>query len=130
MKAWEHQDRLRTHEALGAWLTQTVVHEALGVHRRRQTDNRVLERQAQNTAAWHTEPLDGEERRAKVLVGVAELPDAVRSVIVLRLLEGMSGNQTAELLQCSAAEVSRRLHQGMEMLRGKLSERPVTTGDL
>ena len=40
LKAWEHQDSLRSAGALRAWLTQTVIHESLAVYRRRRTEGR------------------------------------------------------------------------------------------
>ena len=48
---------------------------------------------------------------------IAELPEQTQLVIVLRLVEGMSGNEVKSLLGCSASEVSRRLHNGMDHLR-------------
>ena len=38
-------------------------------------------------------------------------------------MEGLAGNDVKELLGCSAAEVSRQLHRGLEQLRGLMVER-------
>ena len=129
LKAWEHQDELRSRDALRAWLTQTVIRECLSVCRRRRTEGRALERRSQAAPAWETEDTGRGEQREKVLAGVAELAEPVRTVVVLRLLEGMSGNQVKEILQCSATDVSRRLHEGMEILRQKLRSFQETAGE-
>jgi RNA polymerase sigma-70 factor (ECF subfamily) len=129
MKAWEYQDRFRAYEALGSWLTQTVVNESLALHRRKKTESRALEHHSQDHATWDEPAADNQEQREMVLLEVARLAEPVRLIVVLRLLEGMSGNQVAELLECTAVEVSRRLHQGMEILRGKLTQRHANTGD-
>src|SRR6202034_1621727 len=85
LKAWQHQDKLRTREALRAWLTQTVIRECLSVCRRRRTEGRFLERAGRATPAWKMdEPARGEQRE-KVLASVAELSEPVRTVVVLRL---------------------------------------------
>jgi DNA-directed RNA polymerase specialized sigma24 family protein len=56
-----------------------------------------------------------------VEAALRELPDLTRAVVVLRIMQGMSGNEVKGLLGCSAAEVSRRLYSGMEQLRTLLS---------
>ena len=57
------------------------------------------------------------ELRESVLAGLAQVDERVRTVVVMRMMEGLSGNEVAEILGCSAAEVSRRLHEGMDRLR-------------
>ena len=79
---------------------------------------------------WAADDLDSGEQREKVLASIAELPEPVRTVVVLRLLEGLPGNQVKELLECSAVDVSRQLHQGMDMLREKMRAWQVTAGDV
>jgi len=56
------------------------------------------------------------------VAALATLPEALREVLVLRMMQGISGNEVAELLGISAAEVSRRLHAGMQRLREFLGE--------
>jgi RNA polymerase sigma-70 factor (ECF subfamily) len=129
LKAWERQDSLRSPEALRAWVAQTVVNESLGMYRRRRTENRVLHLHARETTIEaHDNPGAGEQRE-KVLASVAELPEPVRTVVVLRFLDGMSGNQVKDLLQTSAVDVSRQLHHGMELLRQKLKPWHTTAGE-
>ena len=48
------------------------------------------------------------------------LPEPTRLVVVLRTMDGLSGNEVSELLDYSPSEVSRRFHEGLERLRGLL----------
>ena len=130
MKVWEHQEQLRSRDALRAWLTQTVIRECLSVCRRRRTEGRALERQSRVEPAWEKDDSGRGEHREKVLASVAELDEPVRTVVILRLLEGMSGSEVKEVMQCSAAKVSRQLHEGMEILRRKLRDYQETAGEI
>lgn len=51
-----------------------------------------------------------------------QLPEPSRLVVTLRIMEEMSGRQVQDLVGCSAAEVSRRLHSGMDELRKLLAD--------
>jgi RNA polymerase sigma factor (sigma-70 family) len=128
LKAWEHQHELRSHEAIRAWLTQTVIRECLAVRRRKKVENRYVESQFQPKVPKEMDETTRLEQREMVLAGVSELSEPMRTIVVLRLLEGMSGNQVKEIMQCSAVDVSRRLHEGMEVLRKKLRNLQETVG--
>ena len=62
------------------------------------------------------------DMREAVVQAMDRLPETARTVVALRLMQGMSGNEVKDLLGCSASEVSRQLHAGMEQLRGLLAE--------
>jgi RNA polymerase sigma-70 factor (ECF subfamily) len=128
LKAWERRDgRIKAPLQLKQWLVRSVVNGALEVLRRRKTEQRVLRLHPAadgDDDKGPSPPGDGPERveTADLLLrAVADLPEMTRSVIVLRILEGMSGNDAKDLLGCSAAEVSRQLHRGLEILRAALS---------
>ena len=55
-----------------------------------------------------------------VLEVVRKLPDAYRETLLMRLVEGMSGNEIAERSGLTPASVRVNLHRGMKMLREKL----------
>ena len=56
------------------------------------------------------------------MLAMDRLPETARMVVALRVMHGLSGNEVKDLLGCSAGEVSRQLHRGMEQLRGLLAE--------
>jgi RNA polymerase sigma-70 factor, ECF subfamily len=62
------------------------------------------------------------EVRAELERAMAELPDTLRTVFVLRELEGLSTQACAETLGLSADVVKQRLHRARLWLRERLSE--------
>lgn len=54
-------------------------------------------------------------------VAVNELPEVLRSVIVLHYSGGLSLRETAEVLGLSTGTVKSRLNSGLEQLRRRLS---------
>jgi RNA polymerase sigma-70 factor (ECF subfamily) len=58
---------------------------------------------------------------AKVLATIRKLPEAYRESLILRLVEGMSGNEIATAIGMSPESVRVNLHRGMKKLREALS---------
>src|SRR6185503_15241391 len=56
-----------------------------------------------------------------ILDAIRKLPEAYRDTLMLRLVEGMSGNEIAERTGLTPASVRVNLHRGMKLLREKLS---------
>ena len=64
------------------------------------------------------DPIDTET--FAVLEIVKTLPEAYRDTLLMRLVEGMSGNEIAERSGLTPASVRVNLHRGMKLLREKL----------
>ncbi len=62
-----------------------------------------------------------EETRAELERAIGELPETLRAVFVLRELEGLSTQMSAEALQVSPEVVKQRLHRARLWLRERLS---------
>lgn len=60
------------------------------------------------------------ELRERVQQAVAELPDSLRPVLIMRDVEGLSTEETARRLGLTVPAVKARLHRAREMLRQKL----------
>ena len=60
--------------------------------------------------------------QAEVQRAVDALPDLQRSVVILRVFEGMSTKETAEAIERSEGTVKASLHRGLQTLRGKLRD--------
>ena len=116
LRAWEHRGRIRDCTALRSWLARVVLNESFCLLRRSRTEQRVLKDLA-HAAAVPPGPAALAERRDLALVALAQLPEPIRDVVALRLIQGMSGNQVSELLGTSPWDVSRRLHEGLDRLR-------------
>jgi len=124
LRAWEERERIQSGPTLKSWLARTVVNNSLQLVRRGKVERRVLGHQAYVRPDEEGPPGTREEDREAVLAALNRLPEPTRLVVALRVLEGMAGNDVKELLGCSAAEVSRQLHRGLEQLRGMLTDAP------
>jgi RNA polymerase sigma-70 factor (ECF subfamily) len=116
--------------ALSTWLTRIVVNEALGRRRAEQRRRRRFEQEGVAVLDEYREALmrgsDAERPDAAVAreqirklleKAVAELPEAFRTVFVLREVEGMSNEDTAEVLDLPVATVKTRLFRGRRRLQ-------------
>lgn len=103
---------------LGAWLrrvtARTVVQRARTRRRAEARDGRYAADRPGSTAA-HEGAITAED-------ALARLPMALRSVVVLRELEGMSHGEIAKALGISATASRLRLWRGLEKLRHLLGE--------
>lgn len=121
LKAWEFRHHINSGQALRGWLLRVVTNESLQILRRKRAEERVPAHIGRPEAA-----VSVSERqvalRESVLLALADLPETTRTVVVLRVMGGRSGNEVKAMLGCSAAEVSRRLHEGLEMLKGSMSD--------
>ncbi|MCB0025077.1 MAG: sigma-70 family RNA polymerase sigma factor [Caldilinea sp.] len=62
------------------------------------------------------------EARSELEQAIADLPETLRAVFVLRELEGLSTEETAHVLAVSVANVKVRLHRARLWLRERLSD--------
>ena len=121
LKAWEHRQEIRAHDALRAWLVRSVVNGGLATARRRKSEARALRfRPEEDDNDGGLQAIERRELRGALLTALDDLPERTRVVVVLRIMEGMSGNEVKELLGYSAAEISRQLHGGLQTLRKAL----------
>jgi RNA polymerase sigma-70 factor, ECF subfamily len=120
--------------SLSTWLTRIVINEALG---RRRTEERrrkhldeegvaVLEAYRENLMRGSEVELPDaaiarEQIRKLLEQAVARLPDAFRTVFVLREIEGLSGEETAEVLGLAPATVKTRLFRARRRLQQMLA---------
>jgi RNA polymerase sigma-70 factor (ECF subfamily) len=121
LKALQMQSDIRDPRALTAWLARVVVNESLTLRRRMQAErrSRLAKADRLDSAATGPRAEDGELREA-VYAALADLPQPTQAIVVLRLMHGMSGNEVARLLGTHTSDVSRRLHAGLDQLRGSL----------
>jgi RNA polymerase sigma-70 factor (ECF subfamily) len=134
VNAYVHLDQFGKRARFSTWLTKIAVYEALGRLRRRQRFPTVTleldEGHPMDDSSRLAAPSPDPERQAltaelRVLLesSVDGLPDAYRSVFVMREIEGLSTADTAECLDISEETVKTRLHRARGMLREALYER-------
>lgn len=132
LNAYQHLHQFAGDAQFSTWLTRIAVNEALGRLRKR---TRALDQGTEHVdislvesdtpdpeqQASHSELRDVMERE------VAALPDAFRTVVVMRDVEGLSTSETAECLGISEDLVKQRLHRARAMLRENLYQRAGVT---
>jgi RNA polymerase sigma-70 factor, ECF subfamily len=84
-------------------------------------DDSVLPREIVDWGITPEEALLSGEVRAQMDAAVDALPELLRAVFVLRDIEGLSVQETAEVLSISVPNVKTRLHRARLLLREKLS---------
>lgn len=110
--ALERIPALREPSAFGAWIAQIARHRAIDAHRGRRRTEELDERAGK--------PDVDRAEAERVLRAIQSLPEAYREPLVLRLVEGMSGQEIAEQTGLSEGSVRVNLHRGMSLLRERL----------
>jgi RNA polymerase sigma-70 factor (ECF subfamily) len=135
LNAFAAMDRFEGRSSLSTWLTRIVVNEALGrmrAQRRRREQlesegvallDHYRERLADSAAAERAPDatVAREQLRSLIERAVADLPDGFRSVFVLREIEGLTVEETADALEIPPATVKTRLHRARARLQQALA---------
>jgi RNA polymerase sigma-70 factor (ECF subfamily) len=127
VRAFAHLDAFRGHSSLATWLSRIVINEALGrLRKRRRT---VAKNPQAEIIQFPLNPSDDPERtmaQRQILDLVDRatdsLPDVYRSVFVARVIEGLSIEETAELLGVRPETVKTRLHRARALVRKALDD--------
>jgi RNA polymerase sigma-70 factor (ECF subfamily) len=119
---------------LGTWLHRIVVNAALSRLRTRQRRPEISiedwlphfgegEHQINPPTPWNANSvviLQQQEMREVVQGCISRLPESYRIVLLLRDIEGLSTEETAQLLETTIAVVKTRLHRARQALRSLL----------
>jgi RNA polymerase sigma-70 factor, ECF subfamily len=134
LKAFQHLGEFQEHSKFSTWLFRITVNQALMKLRKRRTTKDVsLDEDFQagedtlprEVADWAPNPEDlyqASELRDILIKTLEELQPILRTVFVLRDIEELSVDQTAEVLALSPAAVKARLWRARLQLRELLSE--------
>jgi len=133
MKAFNAIKTFAGSSSLSTWLTRIVVNEALDRRRRAQKRSRMLNQESVLVLEEYREKLMAgshshspekilmRRQIAKLLeAAIARLPDTFRPVFVLREIEGLSVEDTAEALQIPEETVKTRLFRARRRLQKEL----------
>lgn len=105
---------LRDPALFGPWLASIARNRATDFHRRKRESAEVAEIPIAPTP--RAEALEA-------LAAVRSLPETYREVLILRLVEGMSGPEIAARTGLTAGSVRVNLHRGMKLLKEKIGGR-------
>ncbi len=141
LKAYSHLDDFQGNSKFYTWLVRIAVNEALMKLRKRRSDKTVPlddpidtgeDVVAREIAVWDENPEDSYSREelGKILdEAVQSLKPAYRTVFILRDIEEMSIEETAEALNLSISAVKSRLLRARLQLREKLTRQFKRKGD-
>ena len=132
VRAFSNLESFRGEARLSTWLARIVINEALAClrGRRRATDIDLLAERPALSAEVIPFPFDLDpettmakrEIRALLERAIDELPEAFRGVVVARLVEGMSVEETAELFGILPQTVKTRLHRARALLKREMEK--------
>jgi RNA polymerase sigma-70 factor, ECF subfamily len=143
LRAWRSLATFRAEARLSTWLVRIVVNEALGRLRKRGSAQVIPFDTAGETSGaqgetWMHADANGQpdfqamrgEMRSLIEAGIDALPEAFRTVFVLRAVEDMSIEEVAAALDIPEATVRSRFFRARGLLREALSrEVDLATGD-
>jgi RNA polymerase sigma-70 factor (ECF subfamily) len=128
LAAWRGASTFRGESAARTWLYQVVVNACRRRHRRRAGEPHEIEEEAA-AAAVAADESGPEERAAARQAGRAleaalgELGPEAREVLMLRDVEGLSGEETAAALGLGLAAMKSRLHRARLDLKARVEAR-------
>jgi RNA polymerase sigma-70 factor, ECF subfamily len=112
LSAYKNLHTLRDKNALGAWLAMIARNRANEFYRQAKPTEELSE---------NFQGKDNQQTEAReILQAIRALPETYRETLVLRLVEGMTGQEIAERTGLTPESVRVNLHRGMKMLRQKL----------
>jgi RNA polymerase sigma-70 factor (ECF subfamily) len=129
VRAFANLATFRGDSSLATWLSRIVINEALGRLRKRRRTVAMPENPEAQVIRFPLNPSDDPERTmaqrqilALVERATDSLPDIYRMVFVARVIEGLSMEETADLLGVRPETVKTRLHRARSLLRKALDD--------
>ncbi|MGL9619739.1 RNA polymerase sigma factor [Bradyrhizobium sp. U531] len=135
VRAFTHLDGFLGASALSTWLSRIAINEALGRARGRKPqvelgslpeaalEAQIIQFPLSSAATDPEKSMAQREIQRVVEHAVDELPDTFRMVFIARVMEGMSMEETAELLGIKPETVKTRLHRARALLRENVEKK-------
>ncbi|MCF6100007.1 RNA polymerase sigma factor [Mesorhizobium muleiense] len=129
VRAFAQLGDFRGESSLATWPSRIVINEALGRLRKRRRTVAMPQNLQAEIIEFPLNPSDDPERmmaQRQILELVERatdrLPDVYRTVFVARVIEGLSIDETAELLDVRPETVKTRLHRARALVRKALAD--------
>ncbi|MEE9325407.1 MAG: RNA polymerase sigma factor [Dehalococcoidia bacterium] len=122
LSAYKAYPSFKGQAEVSTWLYRITVNACLMKFRKEKKSRYLVETGYEDIeiADWALDPskasLNMEFRRV-LEEGLAQLPPDLRTAVVLRDVQGFSGEETASILEISLSAVKSRLHRGRVLLR-------------
>ncbi len=112
LSAYKNLHTLRDRNAVGAWLAMIARNRAMEFYR----STKPTEELSEDLRGKDNQQTEARE----ILTAIRSLPESYKETLVLRLIEGMTGQEVAERTGLTPESVRVNLHRGMKLLRQKL----------
>jgi RNA polymerase sigma-70 factor (ECF subfamily) len=135
VRAFTHLDSFRGDSSLATWLARIAMNEALGRLRRQRPsvdlstlapgvlEAQIIQFPLSATSEDPEKTMAQREIQHVVEHAIDELPETFRIVFMTRVIEGMSVEETADLLGLKPETVKTRLHRARTMLRDNVEKK-------
>jgi RNA polymerase sigma-70 factor (ECF subfamily) len=126
VRAFRHLEQFEERSSVGTWLTRIAVNEALSRLRRSQRfnvlDSETNQEEGGSYSVESKQPgpegqASSQELRSVLTAAIDSLSQELRTVFVLREIEGLSTLETSEALQLTSEAVRVRFHRARQALR-------------
>jgi RNA polymerase sigma-70 factor (ECF subfamily) len=116
LSAYKNAASLRNRNAVGAWLAMIARRRAAEFYRQARPTEEISE----DLRCGGSDDGSAQTEAREILRAIRALPETYSETLVLRLVEGMSGQEIAERTGLKHESVRVNLHRGMKLLREKL----------
>jgi RNA polymerase sigma-70 factor, ECF subfamily len=114
--AWTRLAQLDDAQVFASWLGTIARHRAVDFYRKAHPTEQLDERMPDSRTMTSSDLAEVNT----VLAAIRALPEAYQETLLMRLCEGMSGPEIAELTGLEPGSVRINLHRGMKLLRERL----------
>ena len=132
-RAFTHLRRFREESTFSTWVTRIAINDALMLLRQRRANTRLRENNDDTDTPSVLDPADNgptpeqalaeTERRAAVLQAISHLRESLRTVVLLRELQGLTSAETARRLGLTVSAVKARTFHARRHLRQHLERK-------
>jgi RNA polymerase sigma-70 factor (ECF subfamily) len=135
VRAFTHLESFRGDSSLATWLTRIAMNEAMGRLRRERPsvdwttlppgtlEAQIIQFPLSGSAENPEKAMAQREIQHVVENAIDQLPEAFRIVFITRVIEGMSVEETAEILGLKPETVKTRLHRARALLRDNVERK-------
>ena len=117
LAAWRGLHRLQRDEHVGAWLAVIARNRARRSHSRAPPAAESLPDEPPDPRTLETRGAEARDAADAALALLAQLPDAYRETLAMRLVEGLSGPEIAEATGLTHGSVRVNLTRGMKLYK-------------
>ena len=116
LRAWEKLGRFRPEGSFRAWLLRIAVNAAVDALRRQKPEADLQTVGERSSSELVEETVEENEQSRRVRQAVLALPEASRSVLILKEFQGCSYREISEVLDIPMGTVMSRLHYARSIL--------------